>query len=178
MSKRSHVLATSDASPCEFCGSPTGHGNKRDWRMPLTLSTTLIERMGTRIWEQIPGDRPAHLVVVAAGGVGLGIAGAAMAPALRLRSVTVVKRAFDFDSPELAPDPGDAVVVLDNTLHSGRSLATVIRQLRARDIAADCVITLFDAAHDCEWQARKRLQTITGLPVRSCARWIDRHEWA
>jgi orotate phosphoribosyltransferase len=146
--------------------------------MPLTLRTPLTERLGTRIWEQIPGDRSIHLVVVATGGVGMGIAAVAMAPASRLRSVTVVKRAFDFDSPELTPDPEDAVVVLDNSVHSGRSLAKVIGHLKTRGIAVDCVITIFEGAHECEQLARKRLETIMGLPVRSCARWRDRHDWA
>jgi orotate phosphoribosyltransferase len=146
--------------------------------MPLTLSAAMTRRLGTSIWAQLPARRPAHLVVVATGGVGMGIAGAATAPPGRLKSVTVVKRAYDFDSPELTAGPGDAVAVLDNSIHSGRSLERVIWHLRARDIAADCVITIFDAAHGCEQQARQRLEAVTGLPVRSCARWSDRHQWA
>ncbi|MFE2970153.1 hypothetical protein ACFXKC_42160 [Streptomyces sp. NPDC059340] len=171
-------MATSDANPCEFCGSSTGHGDERDWFMPLTLEAAHVERLGRGIWEQIPAHRPVHLVVVATGGVGMGIAAAATAPESRLRSVTVVKRAFDFDSPELRAVPGEAVVVLDNSMHSGASVATVIKHLRSRDIEAECVITIFDGANGCEDQARKRLEDHTGVPVRSCASWADRREWA
>jgi orotate phosphoribosyltransferase len=145
--------------------------------MPLTLGAAFIDRLGTGIWAQIPEDRPTHLVAVASGGVGMGIAAAATVPDGRLRSVTVVKRAFDFDSPELDPAPEDAVVILDNSLHTGRSMAKVIDQLHARTIKADCVITIFDGAHDCERAARARLEQATGVPVRSCARWADRHDW-
>ncbi len=107
----------------------------------------------------------------------MGIAAAATAPGSRLRSVTVVKRAFDFDSPDLRTAPGESVVVLDNSLHSGRSAAAVIRQLHARDIAVETVITIFDGANDCESQARKRLEDSTGVPVQACASWSDRHNW-
>lgn len=170
-------MATSDANPCEFCQSATGHGDERDWFMPLTLDTSIIKRLGQGIWAQIPPERPAHLVVVATGGVGMGIAAASTASDSRLRSVTVVKRAFDFDSPALTAAPGEAVVVLDNSMHSGRSVATVIKHLQARDIAVESVITIFDGANDCERQARKRLEDNTGVPVLACAPWDDRHTW-
>jgi orotate phosphoribosyltransferase len=175
--RKEPVLATSDASPCEFCQAPAGHGDQRDWHMPLTFSAEFVHRLGNGIWAQIPDERPAHLVVVASGGVGMGVAGAATASAGRLRSVTVVKRAFDFDSPQLDPAPEDVVVILDNSLHTGRSVAKVIDQLNARNIKADCVITIFDGAHDCETEARQRLEQTTGVAVRSCASWADRHNW-
>lgn len=171
-------MATSDANPCEFCQSSTGHGDERDWFMPLTLDTSVIDRLGQAMWARIPADRPVHLVVVATGGVGMGISAAATAPAGRLRSVTVVKRAFDFDSPELQAGPGESVVVVDNSMHSGRSVATVIKHLQARDVAVESVITIFDGANDCESQARKRLEDTTGVPVLACANWADRHSWA
>jgi orotate phosphoribosyltransferase len=145
--------------------------------MPLTLGAEFVDRLGHGIWAQIPEDRPAHLLALASGGVGMGIAGAATAPERRLRSVTVVKRAFDFDSPELRPAREDVVVILDNSLHTGRSVARAIEQLRTRGVEAGCVITIFDGAHDCERAARRRLEQTTGVPVRSCARWADRHDW-
>ena len=142
-------MATSDADPCEFCSSPTGHGGERDWFMPLTLDAALVERMGRGLWGQIPTGQPVHLVVVATGGVTMGIAAAATAPAGVLRSVTVVKRAFDFDSPQLQAGPDEAVVVLDNSMHSGRSVGTVIRHLQTRQVSVESVITIFDGANDC-----------------------------
>lgn len=146
--------------------------------MPLTLGTPMIDRLGRAIWRLLPADRPVHLVVVATGGVSMGIAAAAAAPVGLLRSVTVVKRAFDFDSPQLRPDPDEPVVLLDNSMHSGRSVATVIGHLQTRNIAVECVITIFDGANDCETQARKRLADTTGVPVLACASWADRHSWA
>jgi orotate phosphoribosyltransferase len=171
-------LATSDANPCEFCQSPTGHGEERDWFMPLTLDASMVERMGRGVWGQIPAGRPVHLVVVATGGVSMGLAAAAVAPAGLLRSVTVVKRAFDFDSPQLRVGPGESVIVLDNSMHSGRSVATVIGHLQARQVPVESVITIFDGANDCESQARKRIEDTTGVPVLACAGWSERHSWA
>jgi orotate phosphoribosyltransferase len=145
--------------------------------MPLTFGTAFLERIGSLIWEQIPIGRPVHLVALASGGISMAIAAAVTDPGMRLRSVTIVKRAFDFDSPQLCPDVEDAVAILDNTLHSGRSVTMSIRQLTKRGITPECVITLFDAANDCEREARSRIEKSAGVPLRSCAAWADRHEW-
>ncbi|MEV7404918.1 hypothetical protein AB0N93_31595 [Streptomyces sp. NPDC091267] len=170
-------MATSDAEPCEFCDSPVGHGDVRDWSMPLTFAPAFLTRLGGRLWECVPAGAPAHLVVLATGGVGMGVAAALTAPDGRLGSVSVVKRAFDFDSPQLAPAPGEPVVVLDNSLHSGRSVEAAVKHMTARGVTPSIVLTVFDAAHDCERRARERVARDTGVPVSSLAPWADRHAW-
>lgn len=171
------VMAGSDAQSCELCGSPTGHVESRDWHMPLTLSSELMRRIGEAVWRQLPGDVGVHLVVVANAGFGVGVGAVMAAPVSRLRSVTVVKPMYDFDLPDLVSGADEAVVILDNSLHTGRSVARVVEHLCKRGIPVAAIVTVFDGANACESQARCKLTTRTGVPVLACARWADRQNW-
>jgi hypothetical protein len=179
MSRLQVVPADASAGqPCERCGDVHGHADARDWHMPVTLPAELMGRIGAAVWQRLPSDVGVHFVVIASGGFGVGVAAAIAAPPSRLRSVTVVKPMYDFVSPALAPEPGEVAVVLDNSIHTGRSASRTLEHLRARSVPVAAVVTVFDAAHACEAEARRSLEAETGIPVLACAPWQERHDWA
>lgn len=168
-------MADSDLQPCPVC-ERTDHSAERDWTMPLTLDVAQLEDLGDALWEQLPTTRPVHAVALATGGVGLAVALAQRAGGRPLASVSLAKRAFGFDTPSLRVQEGDHVVVLDNTLHTGRSALMALEELDAPG-ATRSVLTVVGAANPCEAQMRARITDLTGVPVTECTPWSGRDRW-
>jgi orotate phosphoribosyltransferase len=145
--------------------------------MPLTLTEPVLAKIGAALWTLMPPARRVHAIALASGGIGLGIALTHEAPPGLLRSVTVAKRSFGFDCPELSLDNNEHVVVLDNSLHSGRSAMEALTHVRTHNPFSCDVITLFSAANQCEQLARDRLTDLSGIRVLACAPWSERHDW-
>jgi orotate phosphoribosyltransferase len=119
----------------------------------------------------------AHVIVVATSGVGMGLAALRAAERGLIASVTIVKRDFGFDAPDLNVAPHERVVVLDNSMHTGETAMLVLDALRKQGISVESIITLIGSKNACEERIRDQVRSATGVAVLACAEWADRHRW-
>ncbi|PTL73223.1 hypothetical protein C1I63_10425 [Rathayibacter caricis DSM 15933] len=94
---------------------------KRFWR----------SRSGRAVMSVASGARTCHIIAIAMSGVELGAAVAMTAPSTSCSfDFTVVDRRYRFRTPDLQYVAGESIIIVDNSIHTGRTMIATLHALR------------------------------------------------
>lgn len=135
--------------------------------LPGTVNWETLDELGSRLCATLEQGPPTHLVAISASGILLATCALATCP--QVVSFTVVKAAYQYDLKYLVTKPGDSVVLIDNSVHTGRTVMAAIASLQ-QDHWVSAVVKLIDYEDDLEERVNRSILEKTGVVVRSLYR--------
>lgn len=143
----------------------------RDGRAELksSLSRDDLASIGDRIWREIPARDQVHLVVILGSGASLAFAAFASSMSSRIAAVTVVKREYGFDLPDIdASQLALPAVIVDLRIRTGATAFRVISVLKSQGVSDITFVRLFSSGGPVDEQRIGDRLASAGVRLVTC----------